>query len=208
MPFDRTAALQERLRTDILCGQAPETLLLCEHDPVITLGRHARAEHVLAPAEELARRGIALRHASRGGDVTYHGPGQLVGYPVFRLRPGLVAHMEKMAAAIVEVLAGLGISSRWRRDRPGIWVGEDKICAFGVHVRHRVAIHGFALNAATPAEAWEPIVPCGLPSAGVTSIARLAGVAPRLVELARATAEAFERSFGVSLQPGVPKFDL
>jgi lipoyl(octanoyl) transferase len=170
---------------------------------VITLGRHARPEHVLQPAEELARRGIAVRPASRGGDVTYHGPGQLVGYPVFRLRPGLLAHMQMMSAAIVEVLAALGISGQWRRDRPGIWVGADKICAFGVHVRHRVAIHGFALNSTTPTEAFAPIVPCGLSTGGVTSIARLAGGAPALEELARATAAAFARASGLHLHEEV-----
>ena len=191
IPFDRAAALQERLRDDILLGAGPETLLLCEHDPVITLGRHARAENVLLAPEELTRRGIALRKASRGGDVTYHGPGQLVGYPIFRLRPGLLAHMEKMAAAIVEVLAALGVSGRWRRDRPGVWVGEDKI----------------ALNATTPAEAFAPIVPCGLSTGGVTSIARLQGRAPALEELARATAEAFARSFGFGLQERIADFD-
>jgi lipoyl(octanoyl) transferase len=200
IPFDRAAALQERLRSDILLNGGPDTLLLCEHDPVITLGRHARPEHVLVPPEELARRGIALRNASRGGDVTYHGPGQLVGYPVFRLRPGLLAHMQKMAAAVVEVLAALGISARWRRDRPGVWVGDDKICAFGVHVRHRVAIHGFALNATTPAEDFACIVPCGLSTGGVTSIARITGRAPALEELAGTTAEAFGRSFGLALE--------
>jgi lipoyl(octanoyl) transferase len=189
-----------------LTSGGPETLLLCEHDPVITLGRNARSENVLEPAEALARRGIPLRQATRGGDVTYHGPGQLVGYPVFRLRSGLVAHMQKMAAAIVEVLAALGISAEWRRDRPGIWVGADKICAFGVHVRHRVAIHGFALNATTPAEAFAPIVPCGLSTGGVTSIARLTGGAPALEELASATAEAFGRAFGLPLQPGPSNF--
>jgi lipoyl(octanoyl) transferase len=169
---------------------------------VVTLGRNARPEHVLAPAGELERRGVAVRNASRGGDVTYHGPGQLVGYPVFRLRPGLVAHMEKMAAAIVQVLSGLGISARWRRDRPGVWVGEEKICAFGVHVSHRVAIHGFALNAATPLEAFEAIVPCGLRDSGVTSIERLTGRAPALADLARVTAAAFVRTFGLPLAPG------
>jgi lipoyl(octanoyl) transferase len=155
---------------------------------------------VLCSADELARRGVALRPASRGGDVTYHGPGQLVGYPVFRLRPGLVAHMEKMAAAIIEVLAELGIAGAWRRDRPGVWVGEEKICAFGVHVRHRVAIHGFALNASTPIDAFSLIVPCGLRSAGVTSIERLTGRAPSLEELAGATARAFERAFGLTMR--------
>jgi lipoyl(octanoyl) transferase len=174
---------------------------------VVTLGRGARTENLLLSPQALASRGVALHESGRGGDVTYHGPGQLVGYPIFRLRPGLLAHMEKMAAAIVEVLASVGISGRWRRDRPGVWVGEDKICAFGVHVRHRVAIHGFALNATTPAEAFAPIVPCGLSTGGVTSIARLRGSAPALEALAHTTAEALARSFGLPLRPAVADFD-
>jgi lipoyl(octanoyl) transferase len=200
VPFARTAALQERLRADILAGHGPETLLLCEHDPVITLGRSARPEHVLASPAELGARGIDVHHASRGGDVTYHGPGQLVGYPIFRLRTGLVAHMEKMAAALIEVLGQLGLTGHWRRDRPGVWVGGEKICAFGVHVSHRVAIHGFALNVTTPPEAFSTIVPCGLADAGVTSIAALTGQAPALETTAAATARAFERAFGFALE--------
>lgn len=182
-------------------------MLLCEHDPVVTVGRNADLRHLLAAPEELERRGISLRRASRGGDVTYHGPGQLVGYPVFRLRPGLVGHMEKMAAAIVKVLAALGISSRWRRDRPGVWIAEDKVCAFGVHVHRRVAIHGFALNATTPAESFAPIVPCGLHDTGVTSIARARGQAPPLEALAAATARAFQETFGVDLRAVEGRFD-
>jgi lipoate-protein ligase B len=173
---------------------------------VITLGRSARPEHVLASDAELARTGVEVRRASRGGDVTYHGPGQLVGYPVFRLRRGLVAHMEGMAAAVIEVLAGLGISAHWRRDRPGVWVGDDKICAVGVHVRHRVAIHGFTLNATTPASAFATIVPCGLRGSGVTSIAQLTDRTFELPALAAATARAFERCFGLTFESSPASF--
>jgi lipoyl(octanoyl) transferase len=175
-------------------------LLLCEHDPVITLGRSARPAHLLASPEDLARRQIAVRRASRGGDVTYHGPGQLVGYPVFHLQRGLVAHMETMARALVAVLAGLGIGALWRRDRPGLWVGDDKICAFGVHVHRRVTIHGFALNVSTALENFSTIVPCGLAGAGVTSIARLRGGAPPLSDLAGTTAAAFADAFALDLR--------
>jgi lipoyl(octanoyl) transferase len=195
MPFAAAAALQEKVREEVLSGERGDTLLLCEHDPVITLGRSARPEHVLLPPEALARQGIEVQRASRGGDVTYHGPGQLVGYPIFRLRRGLVRHMEDMAAAIVSVLEGLGIAGQWRRDLPGVWVGSEKICAFGVHVRHRVAIHGFALNVSTALDAFATIVPCGLRSGGVTSIARLRGSAPPLADLAVSVASAFAIAF-------------
>jgi lipoyl(octanoyl) transferase len=188
------------VRDAILREARPCTLLLCEHDPVITLGRSASAAHVLAAPDELARRQITVRKVSRGGDVTYHGPGQLVGYPIFRLRRGLVAHMEAMARGVAMVLSGLGVDARWRRDRPGLWVGDDKICAFGVHVHRRVTIHGFALNATTPPEAFATIVPCGLAGAGVTSIARLRGDSPPLPSLARSIAAAFAESFALDLR--------
>jgi lipoyl(octanoyl) transferase len=194
--FDQAAALQERLRDKVLSGEGPETLLLCEHDPVVTLGRHARPEHVLVAEAQLERNGIAVRRATRGGDVTYHGPGQLVGYPVFRLRRGLVAHMESMASALLLALAQLGIVAEWRRACPGVWVGDRKIGAFGVHVRRRVAVHGFALNGDVDLGAFDAIVPCGLRGAGVTSVERLRGASPPLPELAALVAAAFQQSYG------------
>jgi lipoyl(octanoyl) transferase len=204
VPFAETVELQERLRAGVIAGTEPETLLLCEHDPVITLGRSARAEHVLASADDLARRGVALHEASRGGDVTYHGPGQLVGYPIVRLRGGLVSHLEAMARGLAALLAPLGIAAAWRRDAPGLWIDPGngsplaKICAFGVHVRHRVTIHGFALNVTTALDAFDLIVPCGLRGVAVTSIAALTSEAPALAALAPRAAAALGEAFGVS----------
>ena len=206
VPFGPTVALQERLREDVLAGRGPETLILCEHDPVVTLGRSARPANVLAPPAELARRGIAVHAASRGGDVTYHGPGQLVGYPILELRGGVVGHLEAMASGLAELLAELGIAARWRRDAPGLWVDHAgpagapaKICAFGVHVRRRVAIHGFALNVTTDLSAFGLIVPCGLSGAAVTSVAALGGEsnAPMLAALATRAADMLGRAYGV-----------
>ena len=97
-------------------------MLLCEHDPVVTLGRSANPANVLVPHDELARRGVEVHAASRGGDVTYHGPGQLVGYPIVRLRAGVVGHVTAMARAIASVLRELGIEASWRRDTPGLWI--------------------------------------------------------------------------------------
>jgi lipoyl(octanoyl) transferase len=170
---------------------------------VITLGRSAKAQNVLASAEELARRGVAVHAASRGGDVTYHGPGQLVGYPILRLRGGVVAHVEAMARGLAALLASFGVEARWRRDTPGLWVGAPatppaKICAFGVHVRHRVTMHGFALNVTTALDAFDLIVPCGLRDARVTSIAALTGAAPTPAELAPRAAAALGDAFGAS----------
>jgi len=157
---------------------------------------------VLVAAAELERRGVALHRASRGGDVTYHGPGQLVGYPVVRLDRGVVAHMRAMADGLIEVLAALGITAFWRRDAPGLWIkgghGDQKICSFGVNVHRRVAIHGFALNVSVDLEAFRLIVPCGLAEVEMTSIDRLTGAAPPLETLAGQVASAFSRSFSRS----------
>ncbi|HZS35643.1 MAG TPA: lipoyl(octanoyl) transferase LipB [Polyangia bacterium] len=194
--------LQERLRRRILDGdRGAETLLLVEHDAVITLGRGARAEHVLASPSELRARGVAVERSSRGGDVTYHGPGQLVAYPVMRLERGVVAHVEAMAAACIDVAASLGVRARFRRECPGVWVGDDKLAAFGVHVHRRVAAHGVALNVSTALDAFDLIVPCGLKNTRATSLAALTGRALAPADLAPPFADAFARAAGRAIPP-------
>ena len=212
VPFAETGVLQEGLRRDIIAGAGPETVLLLEHDPVITLGRAAHDANVLAGADELARRGVALHRASRGGDVTYHGPGQLVGYPIVRLRRGVRAHIEGMAGALIEVLAACGVEAHYRADAPGLWTrdhaasaaelerAERKICAFGINVHHRVAVHGFALNLDPALEAFRMIVPCGLAGVAVTSLAEVTGrPAPSPEALAPRVADALGRHLGLAL---------
>lgn len=199
VPYEQALRLQEQIRDQVAAGMAAETLLLLEHEPVITLGRSADFANVLASPEELRRRGIAVVRTSRGGDVTFHGPGQVVGYPIFRLQRGVRAHVKAMADGILATLGALGIAGEWRDSRPGVWVGADKICAVGVHVRRRVAMHGFALNVNTDLAAFRTIVPCGLHQAGVTSMARLLGTTFELETIALHFSRAFERSFGMGL---------
>jgi lipoyl(octanoyl) transferase len=218
VPFAAVAREQERLRELVLRGDGPETLLLCEHPPVVTLGRSANPANVLASRDELARRGVDVQAASRGGDVTYHGPGQLVGYPIVRLRGGVIGHVTAMARAIAAVLGELGIDARWRRETPGLWLAGDnseggagsaggaKICAFGVHVHRRVAIHGFALNVSGALEGFDVIVPCGLPAARTTSIAAAIAAGrsvPPLHVLASRVAGALGRELGVPFLPEI-----
>lgn len=199
IPYQLALELQEQIRDEILAGRRRETLLLLEHPAVITLGRHADPAHVLLPIADLRVRGIEVCRTSRGGDVTFHGPGQLVGYPIFRLRRGVRAHMQAMATSIVEWLTGLGLAAEWRTSTPGLWLGSDKICAFGVHVRHRIATHGFALNLSTELDKFSTIIPCGLQSAGVTSLHRQIGNAPSPEAAARSLIRLFEKNFGVQL---------
>jgi lipoyl(octanoyl) transferase len=191
--------LQERLRSEISQGEGSDVLLLLEHEPTITLGRNANPANILASPASLQRSGVQVAASSRGGDVTFHGPGQLVGYPVFRLRHGVRAHVRSMAEAVVAVLASIGISGQWRESHPGVWVGTKKICAFGVHVHRRVSIHGFALNVGIDLGFFDHIVPCGLRDLGVTSVAAELGCAPSLEEMATDVARALEVSFGVPL---------
>jgi lipoyl(octanoyl) transferase len=197
VPYAKALRLQETIREQVAEGRAAETLLLLEHSPVITLGRNANPANVLASPERLARDGIEVVRTSRGGDVTFHGPGQLVGYPVFRLRRGIRAHVMAMANGIAAVLAGLGIATEWRDSRPGLWVGENKICAFGVDARQRIAMHGFALNVSIDLDGFRMIVPCGLLGAGVTSIAKLMGSPPVMDVVAADVALAFAQSFAM-----------
>jgi lipoyl(octanoyl) transferase len=191
--------LQEQAREEVADG-ARDILLMLEHDPVITLGRAANAEHVLAPAEALSASGISVVRTSRGGDVTFHGPGQLTGYPIFRLRRGVRAHVRAMADGIAAVLSDLGIVVEWRESTPGLWVGQNKICAFGVHVRRRVAMHGFALNMNNDLDCFQTIVPCGLRQSGVTSTAALLGLHLDLEKTTEQIARAFEQSFDIKLE--------
>jgi len=199
VPYRESLRLQEHVRDQVAEGQAPDTLLLLEHDPVITLGRSADSTNVLASPEDLRGSGISVIRTSRGGDVTFHGPGQVVGYPIFRLHRGVRAHVKAMVDAIVATLDTLGIASEWRESHPGVWVGDDKICAVGVHVRRRVAAHGFALNVDADLTAFRSIVPCGLRDAGVTSIAKLLGTTFGLETVAERLSHAFERSFGIRM---------
>lgn len=208
VPFADTTVLQERLRAGIRAGEVPESLLLLEHDPVITLGKSGDVGHVLHSEAALAERGIALHRASRGGDATFHGPGQLVGYPLIRLQRGVRAYVEGMAAALSEVLGELGVTARYKRDAPGLWVdcdgpgGEAKICAFGVNIHHRVTMHGFALNLDPELESFRLIVPCGLVGAQVTSVRALRGTTPQPAALAARVAEALGSHLGVAFGRG------
>ena len=161
-------------------------VLVLEHDPVITVTRRASASgHVLAPPEALSRAGIEVHETDRGGDVTYHGPGQLVVYPIIdlkRLGLGLHDHIRLMEAAVIEALASLGVEGRRDEGATGVWLpdpggGPDaKVCAMGVRVRRWVTLHGLALNVSTDLSHFAHIVPCGLAGRPVTSLREHAGV--------------------------------
>jgi len=174
-------------------------LLLLEHEPVITIGRSGGADHLLASRDELACRGIALVDSGRGGDVTYHGPGQLVGYPLLRLpehRRDVHRYLRDLEAVLIAALARFGIQGRRVAGYTGVWVGEEKVAAIGVAFSRWVAYHGFALNVATDLAAFDLIVPCGIADKPVTSLERLLGRAAPWREVEAAVVEAFVHTFG------------
>lgn len=185
------ASLREERRVE-------DILLLLEHPPTITLGRRAEVAHVLASRERLEQRGIALHSIDRGGDVTYHGPGQLVGYPIFHLAhhgKDLHRFLRQMEEALIQALAEFGASARRFPPHTGVWVGEKKIAAIGIKVSRWVSTHGFALNVATDLHHFDLIVPCGIRGHGVTSLNQAAGRPVTLMEVVPSVVRAFHALF-------------
>jgi lipoyl(octanoyl) transferase len=175
VPYGDALELQRRLALDRIAGRMPnDRLLLLEHPPVVTLGRTSDAAHVLRPE------GVDLFEVERGGDVTYHGPGQLVGYPILDLtgyRQDLHWYLRTLEQALIEALASLGIGAERHPGFTGVWTagGKRKIASIGVHVKQWVTWHGFALNVTTDLTAFDRIVPCGIAGVEMTSVAREGG---------------------------------
>lgn len=196
---------QHRLVDQRKKGLIPDQLLFVEHPHVITLGRNAHPENLLATPEWYAQNGIELHETNRGGDVTYHGPGQLVGYPIFDLRDwkrDVVAYVRAIEQVLIDALAQFGIRGTLSPGATGVWVGEAKVCAIGVHISRWVTSHGFALNIDTDLRYFQYIVPCGL-TKPVTSLRELGCGASRQ-EIAAAVAEQFSNHFGCEvLEPAL-----
>ncbi len=154
-PYEQVLADQLAVRERVWAGGAG-ALILCEHPPVITLGRSANRANVLAAGD------VPIIQIERGGDVTYHGPGQLMVYAIVRIK-SVIAFLAAVAGALADACAALGApGAAFRRDPAGLWLGDAKLAACGIHVARGVSVHGWALNVATPASAWQMIVPCGL----------------------------------------------
>jgi lipoate-protein ligase B len=184
-------------------GEIPDTLLLLEHPHVYTLGRNAKRENLLISEDRMRGIGAVLFETDRGGDITYHGPGQLVGYPIFDLtqhRRDIAWFMRSLEEVFIGVASEFGIEANRMAGAPGVWVGNNKLVAMGVHVSRWVTSHGFAFNVNTDLGYFDHILPCGLRDRGVTSLARLLG---RLVEMDRvadSTSENFARVFGFAME--------
>lgn len=204
VPYDAGLALQAELVAARKAGTIGDTLVLLQHPPVITLGVKVRQsrEHVLATDDDLRAEGVALYETGRGGDVTYHGPGQLVGYPILDLKPDRMdAHryVRDLEAVLIGVCADFGLSADRKSGLTGVWVGDEKVAAIGVRLSRWVTSHGFALNVSTNLAHFGLIVPCGITDKGVASLSSLLGHVPPMTEVEDRVIRHLCRVFGRTL---------
>lgn len=175
MGYRQAWRVQHDVHDAVARGEAAPTVLLVEHAPVITFGRKGGRDHLRVSPESLAERGFELVDIERGGDVTYHGPGQLVGYPILPIGRRVRDYLRRLEAAVVDLAAEYGVHAEGSPGYAGVWIGDAKLCAIGVAIKRGVSFHGFALNVATDLSHFETIVPCGLEGKTVTSLAALTG---------------------------------
>lgn len=199
----RTAwALQRGLAEARRDGLIPDTLLLLEHPPTFTLGRRGTPAHILLDAAGLRRRGVAVVAIDRGGDITFHGPGQLVVYPVLHLArwgSDIVRYVRLLEEVGIRTAAAFGVDAARQPGKAGVWVGDDKLAAVGVRVSRWVTTHGLAINVSPDLSYFADIVPCGLSDRGVTSLERLLGAAPALSAVRAVLTRVFAEVFGLDL---------
>jgi lipoyl(octanoyl) transferase len=194
LPYGDALALQKETVRRRIAGEIPDTLLFVEHPHVVTLGKTAKREHLLASRPE-----VEVVDTDRGGDVTYHGPGQVVGYPIVdlsALRKDVKWYLERLEEVLIRGCARYGVEARRTEGKTGAWTASGKVAAIGVRVERWVTSHGFALNANTDLSYFDLIIPCGLRGAGVTSLAKETGRPIDPDELRRALAEVFGEVFG------------
>jgi len=206
--YDSACDLQRDLARARKAGLIPDVLLLCEHPHVITLGRNGKREHLRAGDPVLRQMQVEFRSSDRGGDITYHGPGQIVGYPILDLaqhRRDVRWYVEQLEEVMIRATAGFGIRGKRLPGAHGVWVdtpaGEEKLAALGVHLSRWVTSHGFAYNVSTELRYFDLIVPCGIPDKRATSLERLLARAVSAGEVRSRLVEHFGRLFGLAMVP-------
>ncbi len=219
VPYAEAWEYQKKVHAEVVAGLRRPTLLLLEHPRTITLGRAAKPENLLLSEAQYRAQGIELFSIERGGDVTYHGPGQLVGYPIFPVGRQGRGFLRQLEAVIMTVAKSYGIETYATPGYAGVWVRraapvagwpdlEEKLCAFGVAVKQDVALHGFALNVNTNLDDFNLIVPCGLKDKGVTSLQKILGHAVSMDGVMERVVQAFEQQFPIFDQAPLPSKEL
>ena len=192
--------IQKETHAAVAAGEKPPTLLLVEHPPVITFGKKGGRKNLLVDEGFLKDRGFCLYDIERGGDVTYHGPGQLVGYPIFKVGRMVRTYLRSIEAVMIELLGTYGIEAVGSPGYAGVWVGDKKVVAIGVAIKRDVSFHGFAMNVSTNLAHFNYIVPCGLADKGVTSLSELLGRPVSIDEVKPRLIEAFKNVFMTNAQ--------
>jgi len=199
--FKRVRDLQLALHTRIVAGNQPSTLLLLEHEPVITVGRHGDTANVYLSEDQLSTKGVALHRIERGGDVTFHGPGQLIGYPLLNLKElslSVADYLRSLEESLIVLLSEHDLVATRERGFTGVWHAKGKLAAIGIAVKRWVTFHGFALNVTTDLSYFDLINPCGL-SRPVTSVQQLTGLSFGCKQVAQEYMKAFKAAFGVEM---------
>jgi lipoyl(octanoyl) transferase len=198
--------LQKEVFASREAGRCPDTLLLTCHDHVYTLGKNTDDNHLLASREELGRAGADVVRVDRGGDITYHGPGQLVGYPILDLRnhhPDIHRYLRDLEAVLIDTLGDFGVEGGREEGYTGVWVSGAKIAAIGVKVSRWITMHGFALNVNTDLKYFDRIIPCGIGHLGVTSMEKILGERVPMRDVVASASKHFARRFNFSPPDGV-----
>ena len=208
--YSEGLALQEQAVEQLRSGEGDEQLLLLEHPHVFTLGRGADRANVLADQAQLQSSSIEVHETGRGGDVTYHGPGQLVGYPIINLKPDrcdVHRYVRDLEEVLIRTIADFGIAGTRITGLTGVWVGNEKIAAIGVRIARWITSHGFALNVTTDLNYFQMIVPCGISDKGVTSLSRLIGRQIEMLDVAESASkhfgDVFARDVNIQLHQGL-----
>ncbi len=204
MPYAAADRGMHELAERRLAGEVPDTLILLEHPPVYTAGRRWKPEHVRWTEDAIRAAGAELHFIDRGGSLTFHGPGQLVGYPIIDLgaKPDAMGYVRRLEEVAIRAAADVGVNLERNDVQTGVWAGHRKACAIGVRLmRARVTLHGFALNCTTDLRWFDAIVPCGLADEGVTSLSHLAGREVGIGDALLPVLRHFERVFGLELSP-------
>ncbi len=203
--YHKGLLLQEKLLSSRKSGAISDVLLLLQHPSVFTMGRSGIGRNIIVPEETLVKEGIPVFHANRGGDITYHGPGQLVGYPILNLREnGLTVHQYvwNLEEIVIRALADFGIGGQRVSGRRGVWVGEEKVCALGLRISGEVSMHGFALNVNTNLKYFTYIIPCGITGVSITSVSKLLGHEIEIGEIQESLLRHFSQVFKLTLEYG------
>lgn len=202
MEYAACTELQRQILEKVVAGELPHTLLIVEHPPVLTLGASFHTENLLFPPEYYAEKGIALHPTERGGDVTYHGPNQLVAYPIFNVAEfGKDLHkwLRDLEESVIVALRAFGLEGERSPVNTGVWIDDKKVCAIGIKIRRWVSMHGIALNCDNDLSPFQTIVPCGIKTHGVTSLSESLGKRVTVAAALPHILHGFEEVFGIEL---------